>query len=40
MKLVHLTRLFLPLSAAVVCTGCLDSGGSGSDDTRIGRINY
>src|SRR5690554_7747393 len=40
MKLVHLTRLLLPLSAAVVCTGCLDSGGSGSDDTRIGRINY
>lgn len=40
MKLVHLTRLFLPLSVALVCAGCLDSGGSGGGDTRTGRINY
>lgn len=40
MKLVHLTRLFLPFSAAIAFTGCLDSGGSGADDTRTGRIHY
>ncbi|WP_303292012.1 organic solvent ABC transporter permease [Marinobacter sp. SS5-14b] len=38
MKFVHLSRLFLPLSAALLFSGCLDSGGSGSDDTSAGRI--
>lgn len=40
MKPVHLTRLFLPLCTAIALTGCLDSGSSGSDDTRTGRIHY
>ena len=38
MKFVHLSRLFLPLSAALLFSGCLDSGGSGSDDTHSGRL--
>lgn len=38
MKFVHLSRLFLPLSAALMVSGCLDGGGSGSDDTSIGQI--
>ncbi|ABM18188.1 hypothetical protein [Marinobacter nauticus] len=41
MKLVHLTRFILPLSAAIALTGCFDSGSSsGSDDTRTGRIHF
>ena len=41
MKLVHLTRFILPLSAAIALTGCFDSGGSsGSDDTRTGQIHF
>ena len=41
MKLAHLTRFLLPLSAAIALTGCFDSGGSsGSDDTRTGQIHF
>jgi hypothetical protein len=42
MKLAHLTRFLLPLSAAIALTGCFDSGGGGSpsDDTRTGRIHF
>ena len=41
MKLVHLTRFILPLSAAIALTGCFDSGSSsGSDDTRTGQIHF
>ncbi|WP_372963979.1 organic solvent ABC transporter permease [Marinobacter sp.] len=38
MKFVHLSRLFLPLSVVLICSGCFDSGGSGSDDLKTGRI--
>src|SRR5690606_11859591 len=38
MQFVHLSRLFLPLSAALMVSGCLNGGGSGSDDTSIGQI--
>ena len=41
MKLAHLTRFLLPLSAAIALTGCFDSGGSSrSDDTRTGQIHF
>ncbi|MCA0911493.1 organic solvent ABC transporter permease [Marinobacter nauticus] len=41
MKLAHLTRFILPLSAAIALTGCFDSGSSsGSDDTRTGQIHF
>ena len=38
MELVHLRRLLLPLSAALVLSACSDGGGSGSDDTLAGQI--
>ncbi|MBR9869622.1 MAG: organic solvent ABC transporter permease [Gammaproteobacteria bacterium] len=38
MELVHLRRLLLPLSAALVLSACSDGGGSGSDDTLTGQI--
>ncbi|HLV76333.1 MAG TPA: organic solvent ABC transporter permease [Marinobacter sp.] len=40
MKLVHLTRWFVPLTALLTLTGCLSSDSSGSDDTHTGRLNY
>lgn len=41
MKLVRLTRLFLPVYATIVLTGCFDSNdSSASDDTRTGKIHY
>jgi len=38
MELVHLRRLLLPLSTALVLSACFDGGGSSSDDTLTGQI--
>lgn len=40
MRPVHLLRVALPLAALLSLSGCLDSGGGGSDDdTRTGSLN-
>ncbi|MFV8570802.1 organic solvent ABC transporter permease [Marinobacter sp. SBS5] len=38
MELVHLRRLLLLLSTALMLSACSDGGGSGSDDTHTGQI--
>lgn len=40
MRLVDLTRTSVILPAVMALAGCLDSGGSGGDDTSLGQLNY
>jgi len=40
MRFAYLTRTSVLLTAALALTGCLDDGGSGSDDTSLGQLNY
>ncbi len=40
MRSAHLIRLSATLVTTLALTGCLDDGGSDSNDIRVGRLNY
>lgn len=40
MRLAYLTRTPVMVTLALALSGCLDDGGSGSDDTSLGQLNF